>query len=93
MAVYLLHFAKPHNGARHYVGFSADPEGPWRRIAAHRAGRGARFMARVNGAGIAWDVVRVWPHSGRALERALKRGRRLRDHCPACRKDATTSAP
>lgn len=78
--VYLIHFDDPYYHAQHYLGSTKNLED---RLAAHRAGRGARLMEVITDAGISWRLVRTWK-GGRQLERQLKRrcnGRRL---CPIC---------
>ena len=83
MTVYLLHFQKPYKHARHYLGFTDDLE---QRLAAHRAGNGARLVEVITQAGIEFKLARTW-NGGRDLERRLKKwhgGNRL---CPLC--DAT----
>src|SRR5262249_25508216 len=81
MAVYLIHFEERYRHAGHYLGYSSDLE---RRLQAHRQSCGARLLEVVNGAGIAWSVVRVWLDGDYDLERQLKalhNGPRL---CPRC---------
>lgn len=78
--VYLLHFHAPYRHARHYTGWTSDlPE----RLAEHRAGRGARLLAVVQGAGITWSLARTWT-GGRGRERALKRQGGASRRCPLC---------
>jgi hypothetical protein len=55
-----------------------------KRLAHHRAGTGARLMAVVARAGIAWSVARVWPDGDRTFERNLKHHSGTR-YCPVCR--------
>jgi predicted GIY-YIG superfamily endonuclease len=77
---YLIHFDQRYAHAGHYLGSTHDLDA---RLAEHRAGRGARLMEVVTGAGIGWHVTRTWP-GGRDRERALKdqhQGPRL---CPEC---------
>jgi predicted GIY-YIG superfamily endonuclease len=80
--VYLLHFDRPFglDDQQHYIGWTRSLE---RRIAAHRAGEGCRFTARVVNEGIGFQVVRIWTDADRGKERALKgvSGRWL---CPMC---------
>ena len=83
--VYLIHFERPYKHARHYLGFVARPEGLDARLAAHAAGNGARLLAVVNLAGIAWRLVRTWPEGTRADERRIKNYRCTPDYCPVCR--------
>ncbi len=80
-SVYLVHFARPHHGAQHYMGFSTNvPE----RVKAHRAGQGAPLLAAVTRRGIPWRVVRIWRGKDGFFEQRLKRSFALRDLCPAC---------
>lgn len=80
-SVYLVHFARPHHGAQHYLGFSTNiPQ----RIKAHRAGRGAPLLAAVTQRGIRWRVVRTWKKKDGYFEQELKRGGKLRELCPMC---------
>ena len=78
--VYLLHFDQPYKHARHYVGWAMNVK---RRLAEHEAGRGARLLAVVKGAGISWQLARLWPGS-RARERQIKRQGGHARHCPLC---------
>lgn len=77
--VYLLHFAEPYYHARHYAGFSAHLP---RRIADHRRGRGARLVAAVIHAEIAFIVVRTWDGVTRAFERRVHRAHQLPENVP-----------
>jgi predicted GIY-YIG superfamily endonuclease len=63
--VYLIHFARPYQHARHYVGSTDNLDA---RLADHAAGRGARLMEVVTQAGIEWSCVRTW-EGGRTEER------------------------
>jgi predicted GIY-YIG superfamily endonuclease len=78
--VYLIHFDTPYKHARHYTGWASDLE---RRVADHRAGRGARLMEVIKDAGISWDVVRTWEGT-RNLERAIKDLHEAPRLCPEC---------
>jgi predicted GIY-YIG superfamily endonuclease len=78
--VYLLHFSAPYRHAAHYTGFATDLEA---RLAAHRAGRGARLVEVITDAGLSFTVARTWPGT-RALERQLKRRGGARRWCPVC---------
>ncbi|OJW08019.1 MAG: hypothetical protein BGO49_20735 [Planctomycetales bacterium 71-10] len=82
--VYLIHFQTRYRHAGHYLGFATDLE---QRLDQHRAGRGARLLEVVGGAGIGWKVVRVWA-GDRAFERTLKRRKKAPKRlCPICRGD------
>lgn len=87
MTVYLIHLARPfRNGSalcRHYVGYTRGVETVQARAERHRTGRGAKFMARVNEAGIAWDVVRIFPKGDRRREVEIKKAG-ARAFCPVC---------
>jgi predicted GIY-YIG superfamily endonuclease len=77
--VYLLHFTSPYKHARHYRGWTSDLPA---RLAEHRAGRGARLMTVIRGAGIGFIVAKTEPGT-RARERQLKQRGAGRD-CPVC---------
>ena len=86
--VYLIHFeqpigdlSNPRGQARHYLGFATNLES---RLAAHRAGNGARIMQVVAEQGISWEVARTWPGT-RATERRLKNWHNGPRLCPVCR--------
>jgi hypothetical protein len=79
--VYLLHFATPYQHARHYLGWSECLRA---RLAHHLAGRGARLMAAVAGAGIDVTVARVWTGADRTAERQLHNRRENPALCPIC---------
>ncbi len=78
--IYLLHFERPYRHARHYTGWAADLD---HRLAEHAAGQGARLLAVVKAAGIAWTLARTWTGT-RADERALKRQGGASRRCPTC---------
>jgi predicted GIY-YIG superfamily endonuclease len=83
MACYLIHFSAPISPAhtcQHYLGSAHDIA---RRLAEHRAGKGARLTAVAVERGIRMDVVARWP-GGRALERKLKARHNSRRLCPVC---------
>lgn len=81
--VYLLHFheriGSDKHSIQHYTGSADDLE---RRIAQHRAGRGARVTQVLAERGIGFDVVAVWP-GNREIENALKLHSATRI-CPTC---------
>ena len=81
--VYLVHFAEPYKHSRHYIGSTCDLPA---RLQEHRAGTGARLLAVVNEAGIAWEVVRQWKGT-RKDERKLKNRHNARRLCPVCAGD------
>ena len=78
--VYLLHFERPYHHARHYCGWTNDLPA---RLAAHRAGRGARLIEVVTHAGIGFHLARTWPGT-RTRERQIKRQGGLSRCCPLC---------
>ena len=78
--VYMLHFTAAYGHARHYVGWTDNLAA---RLAAHRAGRGARLIAVITTAGIGFTVARTMP-GDRSLERAVKRAGGSVRYCPIC---------
>ena len=80
--VYLLHFNRRYRHAGHYVGSTSDLDA---RLAAHRAGRGARLVEVIVAAGIDFTLARTWA-GGRELERRIKRRKASPRLCPLCRK-------
>ncbi len=80
--VYLIHFSEKLHHAQHYIGYV---EGDLlQRIALHKANKGAKLLAAVNGKGIEWKVVRVWRGADRQFERKLKNYKKARCFCPVC---------
>ena len=80
MTVYLLHLSTPYKHAAHYLGSTHDLE---RRLAGHRAGRGARLLEVVTAAGIGFTLARTW-EGDRQLERRLKNQKHTPRLCPLC---------
>jgi predicted GIY-YIG superfamily endonuclease len=78
--VYLIHFDRAYQHARHYIGCTKDLAA---RLAAHARGQGARLLAVVRAAGIGWRLARTWP-GGRDRERQIKRQGGASRHCPLC---------
>lgn len=81
--IYLLHFARPISDAhtcQHYLGWCRDLPA---RMAAHRAGTGARLTQVALERGIDFEVVRTWPGS-REFERRLKERKEGPRLCPVC---------
>jgi len=78
--IYLLHFDRPYQHARHYTGWTLDLDN---RLAKHAAGRGARLLQIAAAFGIGWHLARTWPGT-RNLERALKRQGGASRRCPLC---------
>ena len=81
MTVYLLHFHERYQHAQHYIGYAADLD---QRLAAHRAGHGARLLEVIQAAGIQWSLARTW-EGDRRLERRLKNWHKASKLCPICR--------
>ncbi len=80
-SVYLVHSARAHRGAKHYLGFSTNiPE----RVKAHKAGRGAPLLGAMTERGIPWRVVRTWQRRDGYFEQFLKRKFELKELCPVC---------
>jgi predicted GIY-YIG superfamily endonuclease len=87
-AVYLLHFAQPVNGQRHYVGITTcDRLGA--RMIEHTTGRGAKLTAAACRAGTAWRLAHVWRTADAGLEGELITRREARQLCPVCRRIST----
>ena len=95
---YLLHFTEPYTGTparpgnkaqtvQHYLGVA--PVSLDRRLAAHRAGNGARLVAVITAAGGGFELARTWPPEP-GLERKLKRRKKARKLCPVCSPGAGT---
>jgi len=78
--VYLLHFTRPYQHARHYTGFTEDllP-----RLDHHARGDGARLMNVISRAGIGFILIRTCEGT-RATERAIKRHGGAVRYCPLC---------
>ncbi len=82
MIVYIIHLTRPVAHARHYIGTTKIFK---KRMALHKAGRGAKILKRANELGITWRVVyKTW--GGRNLERKLKRRKDAASICPLCKK-------
>jgi predicted GIY-YIG superfamily endonuclease len=83
--VYLLHFHRRYYHAGHYTGMTTCLDA---RLALHRSGHGARLMKAVVGAGITFEVARLWQvatyEEARDLERTLKRRHDGPAFCPVC---------
>jgi predicted GIY-YIG superfamily endonuclease len=78
--VYMLHFDRPYQHARHYVGWTADLLD---RLDQHATGRGARLIAVIWQAGIGFTLVRICEGT-RHTERAIKHAGGSVRYCPAC---------
>jgi hypothetical protein len=81
--VYLLHFGRAYNGARHYLGFSTNVPA---RLKAHKARRGAPLVGAVAARGIGVRVVRQWRRKDGYFEQNLKRRFDLHSLCPVCKR-------
>lgn len=82
--VYLIHLASPISHAQHYLGWTRFFK---KRIAHHKNGTGARFLAEAVRRGIKFDVVRRWDNADGNFERKLKNRKNARLLCPECRKE------
>jgi hypothetical protein len=80
--IYLIHFDRAYQHATHYLGWTGVGKLE-DRLAAHRAGRGARLMEVVKNAGIDWKLARTW-QGDRNRERQLKRQGGKSRLCPIC---------
>lgn len=83
--VYLLHFERPisdRHTCQHYLGYTSRQLR--KRIADHRAGRGARLTQVAKERGIQFICVRTWSNGSRGLERRLKNRKNSHDLCPVC---------
>jgi predicted GIY-YIG superfamily endonuclease len=78
--IYLLHFDRPYQHARHYLGWTDNLE---HRLAEHTAGRGARLLAVLRTHGIGWKLARTWTGT-RSRERQLKNMGGASRRCPDC---------
>ena len=81
-AVYVLCIRPAYWHAKHYIGWTIDPD-PARRVAEHLAGRGSPLIRATVAAGRAVDLVLAVP-GDRRLERRWhnRHGTRI---CPRCR--------
>lgn len=81
--VYLLHLDSKVSGqSQHYLGYCAD-NNLNNRLASHRNGTGAKFIAEANRQQINWACVRTWK-GDRKLERQLKNRKNAKFLCPQC---------
>lgn len=80
--VYLIHFDRPYHHARHYVGFTSDPD---RRFNEHENGNmSSPLLKTATAAGIKWEVVRTWSDKTREFERSIKTMKNTPKYCPEC---------
>jgi len=78
--VYLLHFTRAYEHARHYTGWTEDLLD---RLDRHAVGCGARLMTVVSHAGIGFVLVRTCEGT-RSTERAIKNAGGAVRYCPLC---------
>lgn len=78
--IYLVHFERPYQHARHYVGWSSQME---RRHKDHANGNGSKLLAAVRAAGIPWVIARTWQGT-RTEERRIHSARANCRKCPIC---------
>lgn len=81
--VYLIHFQSPLKHARHYIGYTDEPNVD-SRVERHRKSGGARILKVCNELGIRWHVARVWFNCSRKWERRLKNRGGATEICPVC---------
>ena len=81
MVVYVLHFDRPYQHAKHYLGSCQDLE---RRLTQHGKGRGARLLEVVHAVGIGWQLARTWC-GGKHRERQRKNQGGASRLCPICK--------
>lgn len=86
--IYLIHFDKPYQHAKHYTGWTSNLDA---RLAEHAAGTGARLMKVIKEAGITWRLARTW-HGTKNLERSLKHSGGAARRCPICTPDLMTNS-
>lgn len=67
---------------RHYIGYTSTDVDD--RIKRHRQNSGARFMAKANALGLAWDHVRTWDGATFDDEKKLKGMKGAKRMCPIC---------
>jgi hypothetical protein len=90
MPLYLLHFDRPYEHARHYLGYSSGD--PIHRITLHRAGRsGCRLTEAVARAGISMSIGWCCYVGDRHDERRLKERSHLPLLCRRCAGHAAAS--
>lgn len=80
--VYLIHLDEKIHHAQHYIGWSKFFN---QRIAHHRHGSGAKFLAEAVRRGIDFKVVRTWHNKDGKFERKLKQQKNARRFCPTCK--------
>ena len=78
--IYLLHFDRPYQHARHYTGWTDNLA---HRLARHEQGHGARLLAVIRQAGIGFTLARTIA-GDRHQERAIKNAGGAVRYCPIC---------
>ena len=78
---YLLHFDRPYQHAKHYLGSCQDLE---RRLTHVAKASGARLLEVVQAVGIGWQLARTWC-GGKQRERQLKKQGGASRCCPICK--------
>jgi hypothetical protein len=80
----LLHFHRPFKHARHYTGWAKNLDA---RLGQHFDGsnHSSRLIKAALGAGIGFDVARVWEGKTRNDERQMKLQGGASRRCPLCR--------
>lgn len=79
--IYVAHFEPAYRHARHYIGWTVDPDGRW---GTHLSGHGSPLIRAAVAAGCA-ITFHVVAHGTRSDERRLHRERHAARHCPVCR--------
>ncbi len=88
--VYLIHFDRPYQHARHYLGTTNDLSHRLRQHASGCKYGGARLMEVIVQAGISWRVACTWV-GGRELEKQLKGRHNGCLLCPICKAERIAS--
>lgn len=81
--VYLLHFDRPFQHARHYTGWTDNLE---HRLGEHMDGlsHSANIVRKAAAAGIGFQIARVWANKTRNDERSMKKQGGAARRCPLC---------
>ena len=82
--VYLIHFEKNLEHARHYIGATDDVQA---RLERHKQGLGANILRVCNEHNIDYKVVRIWDSKPIGFERLLKNRKNAPSLCPVCNPD------
>lgn len=82
--IYVIHFDRPLQHARHYIGWTRDWVTFKQRMSHHRSGNGAKLMKAVSEAGIEWRVTATY-YADRNEERRMKKNHGASRFCDACR--------